>query len=131
LLISFNKDLTKIPKRVIGSMISLKVLDLSGTSLKSLPNSVGCLKQLVFMSLVNTPIKTLPASLTNLVNLEILNLHRRSITELPNGLDKLASLKFLDVANCKDLQYLPSENGPAKQKTKSIEQRNGFNRTAE
>ena len=90
LIISFNKDLTKIPKRVIGSMISLKVLDLSDTTLKSLPNSVGCLKQLVFMSLVNTPIKTLPASLTNLVNLEILSLHGSSITELPNGLHKLA-----------------------------------------
>jgi Leucine-rich repeat (LRR) protein len=105
---SFKKDLTKIPKRVIGSMISLKVLDLDYTTLKSLPNSVGCLKQLVFMSLVNTPIKTLPASLTNLVNLEILNLNGSSITELPNGLHKLASLKFLDVENCKDLQYLPS-----------------------
>jgi len=102
-----NKDLTQIPKRVIGSMISLKLLDLSSTTLKSLPNSVGCLKQLVYLDLAYTPIKTLPASLTNLVNLEILILSGSGITELPNGLHMLASLKCLKVRNCKDLQYLP------------------------
>lgn len=74
----------------------------------SLPDSVGCLKQLVCMDLSDTPIKALPQSLTNLVNLEILDLTDSSITELPYGLHKLASLKFLDLRLCKDLQYVPS-----------------------
>lgn len=107
LVMMFNKDFTVIPKRVMGSMVSLKVLNLRRTSLKSLPDSVGCLKQLVWMDLSYTPIKTLPQSFTNLVNLEILSLNGSSITELPYGLHKLASLKFLDLMYCKDLQYVP------------------------
>jgi hypothetical protein len=44
LLMDGNKDLTKNPKRVIGSMLSMKVLNLSGTSTRSFPESVGYLK---------------------------------------------------------------------------------------
>lgn len=107
LVVMFNKHFTVIPKRVMGSMVSLKVLNLSGTSLKSLPDSVGDLKQLVHMNLGETLIKALPDSLTNLINLQILTLAGTSITELPYGLHKLASLKFLDLMGCKDLQYVP------------------------
>ena len=38
-----GNNITEIPRKVIGSMISLKVLDLGGTSVESLPKSVGCL----------------------------------------------------------------------------------------
>lgn len=42
-----RNKLTVVPKKVIGSMISLNILDLSHTSLQPLPENVGCLKQLV------------------------------------------------------------------------------------
>jgi hypothetical protein len=107
LLMDGNKCLTKIPKRVIGSMVSLKVLDLSGTSVQSLPESVGSLKQLRCLLLSSMPINLLPASLTNLVNLEILDLSRSSITELPSDLHNLKSLRHLAMDKCDHLQYLP------------------------
>lgn len=106
LLMTGNSGLTQIPKKVIGSMISLQVLDLSGTSLQSLPESVGYLKHLVCLRLIGTPIKRLPGSFTDLVNLRILDLSFSSIRELPYRLDKLRSLAYLGLANCKDLHYL-------------------------
>jgi DNA replication protein DnaC len=106
LLISENRDL-KIPGRVIGSMKSLKFLDLSGTAVQSLPKSLGNLKQLVCLRLLWMPIKILPASLTTLVNLEILDLSFSDITELPSRLHKLTSLRYLGLSHCKDLKYLP------------------------
>lgn len=107
LLLDGNKDLTEIPKTVIGSMVSLKVLDLSGTSVQSLPGSLGCLKQLTCLMLSGMPINLLPASITNLVNLEILDLSRSSITELPAGLHNLKSLRYLGMDKCGHLKYLP------------------------
>eukprot|EP00253_Pinus_taeda_P034708 PITA_34708 len=102
-----NAYLTKFPGRVMKSMISLKLLSLSGTSVKSLSKTVGRLQQLVYLSLVDMPINKLPASLTNLINLEILVLSRSSITELPCDIYMLRSLRKLDIRGCKDLQYLP------------------------
>lgn len=106
LLLSGNKELSKISKTVIGSMKTLQVLDLSGTSLSSLPETVGDLKQLVCLRLRGLPIKSLPASLINLVNLEILELNESQIIELPSGIHKLRSLRCLDLHSCKNLEYL-------------------------
>lgn len=106
LLIGAN-NITKIPRKVIGSMISLKVLDLSGASVESLPKSVGHLKQLVCLRLRSAPIKRLPAAVTDLASLQILDLGDSGITELPCGIDKLRSLRYLDLSFCDDLQCLP------------------------
>lgn len=108
LLLRNNKDLTEIPKRVIGSMVSLKVLDLSWTSLHSLPDSLGCLKQLVCLRLSGVPLRRLPASVTNLVRLQILDLSYTSIAELPSRLDRLTSLRILRLNYCENLPCLPS-----------------------
>jgi disease resistance protein RPS2 len=106
-LLMAGNPLTEIPRKVIGSMISLKVLDLSHTSVQSLPESVGGLKQLVCLMLAGVPIKRLPASLTTLANLQILNLTRSSITELPSDIDRLRCLRYLSMYHCDDLQCLP------------------------
>lgn len=106
LLFSGNKEVSKIPKSVIGSMISLQVLELSWTSLSSLPETVGDLKQLVCLRLRGLPIRRLPASLINLVSLEILELNESNIIELPSGIHKLRSLRCLGLDCCKNLEYL-------------------------
>lgn len=106
LLFSGNKEVSKIPKSVIGSMISLQVLDFSWTSLSSLPETLGDLKQLVCLRLRGLPIKRLPASLINLVSLEILELNESNIIELPSGIHKLRSLRCLGLNCCKNLEYL-------------------------
>lgn len=107
LLMSGNADLREIPRKVIGSMVSLKVLDLSGTSLQSLPDSVGCLKQLVSLLLAGVPITRLPASVTELACLEVLAVGGSKITELPSDIHRLRSLRYLGLHNCKDLECLP------------------------
>jgi leucine-rich repeat protein SHOC2 len=100
-------QLTEIPRKVIGSMISLKVLDLSHTSVQSLPESVGCLKQLVCIILIDVPIKRLPASVTTLANLQILDLDESNITELPYDMNRLRCLRYLSMYHCDDLQCFP------------------------
>lgn len=107
LLLSGNPYLTKIPTRVIRSMISLKAFSLSGTSLKSLPKSIGCLEQLIYLGLRHMPINRLPASFTSLVNLEILDLSYSAIQELPSAIHMLRSLRKLSLEGCRDLQFLP------------------------
>jgi len=107
LLMNRNVKIPEIPRKVMGSMVSLKVLDLSVTSLKSLPESVGCLKQLLCLRLRYVPITRLPASLTNLVSLEVLDVSRSNITELPFNIHKLTSLKYLSLNGCNDLHCLP------------------------
>jgi disease resistance protein RPS2 len=106
-LIVGNNNITELPRRLMGGMISLTVLDLGFTSLPSLPDSVGRLKQLVFLNLTEVPITTLPPSLTNLVNLQILNLTGTRITALPYDIHKLISLRYLSLDRCSDLQCLP------------------------
>jgi hypothetical protein len=108
LLMTRNTAFKEIPKKVMGSMISLKILNLDNTSLQSLPESVGCLKQLVYLSLGGVAIKRLPASFTNLAALQILCLRGSKITELPSDLHRLRSLSFLNLNRCSDLKCLPS-----------------------
>lgn len=107
LLMAGNANLREIPRTVIGSMVSLKVLDLSWTPLQSLPDSVGYLKQLVSLLLVDVPITRLPASVTELGCLEVLEVCRSKITELPSDIHRLRSLRHLGLQNCEGLECLP------------------------
>ena len=88
-------------------MTSLKILDLNRTYLESLPQNLGCLKQLVYLNLAYVPIRRLPPSFTKLVNLQTLILSRSRITKLPSDIHKLRSLKCLSLNRCADLQCLP------------------------
>ncbi|XP_057832574.2 probable disease resistance protein At1g61300 [Cryptomeria japonica] len=108
LLLAGNTTLKEIPKEVIGSMTTLRVLDLSRTALQSLPKNVGCLKHLVCLILCSMPIKKLPYSIGTLRKLQILDLYQSEITELPSSISKLTSLQLLNVPSCQDLQCMPS-----------------------
>ncbi|GLJ28844.1 hypothetical protein SUGI_0568410 [Cryptomeria japonica] len=108
LLLAGNTTLKEIPKEVIGSITTLRVLDLSRTALQSLPKNVGCLKHLVCLVLCSVPIKKLPYSVGTLRKLQILDLYQSDITELPSSISKLTSLQLLNVASCQDLQCMPS-----------------------
>jgi Leucine-rich repeat (LRR) protein len=107
LLMARNTNFKEFPGKLMRRMTSLKILDLSDTSIKSLPESLGYLKQLVCLRLVGLPIKRLPTSLTNLVRLEILDLMKSGVTELPADLHKLTSLRCLHLRTCLHLQGLP------------------------
>ncbi|XP_057832579.2 probable disease resistance protein At1g61300 [Cryptomeria japonica] len=107
LLLAGNTSLTEIPKEVIESMTTLRVLDLSRTALQSLPKNVGSLKHLVCLRLCSVPIKKLPYSVGTLRNLQVLDLYQSDITQLPSSISQLTSLKILDVGSCKHLQCMP------------------------
>lgn len=75
LLLGGNRKLEEIPDRFWVSFMSLKVLDLSHTSIKALLTSVGELRQLEFLNLKGCKeLTVLPDSICNLSHLQFLNL---------------------------------------------------------
>ena len=74
----------------IGELKKLEVLNLSGNSIRILPDSIGDLTYLRELYLQGNPIQLLPETITNLKNLEILDLSdtlliTKSFTTLPSS----------------------------------------------
>lgn len=108
MLLSESKSLEDIPPRVIRTLTSIRVLDLGGTSIKTLPDTFGALKHLVFLRLARTPIEKLPDSITLLKKLQILDLsHCGQLSELPYGLHKMTCLMYLDLSFFQGVKYIP------------------------
>ncbi|XP_027100537.1 disease resistance protein RPM1-like [Coffea arabica] len=75
----------------------LKVLDLHGAELDSIPKQVFKLFHLRYLNLARTGVKIIPKSIGKLQNLEAINLEGTNVTELPVeilNLRKLRSLSF-------------------------------------
>ncbi|EXB38882.1 Disease resistance protein RPS2 [Morus notabilis] len=99
LLLQWNNGLNKISSGFFQFMSSLKVLDLSLTSLREIPESIGCLVELQHLDLSGTKLSTLPKELGNLGNLKHLDLQRTySLQDIPHkaisGLRQLRSLNL-------------------------------------
>ncbi|KAG4912959.1 hypothetical protein JHK84_053412 [Glycine max] len=77
----------------------LRVLDLSDSTCKTLPRSIGKLKHLRYFSIQNNPnIKRLPNSICKLQNLQFLSvLGCKELEALPKGFRKLISLRHLEI----------------------------------
>ncbi|URE10186.1 disease resistance RPP13-like protein 1 [Musa troglodytarum] len=76
----------------------LRVIDLSYTRIKELPNSIGQLKLLCYLGLRGSTIKRLPNSLGSLYYLQTLDLkYCTSLQELPNGIVNLINLRHLEL----------------------------------
>ena len=82
----------------VGQLAKLQTLDLSGTRIFALPESVGQLVNLQMLNLWNTPITALPESIGQLAMLQILNLSDTRITALPESVGQLAKLQILNLS---------------------------------
>lgn len=73
----------------------LRILDLEGAPVESLPDELPDLFYLRYLSLRNTRIDKLPKSLKKMMNLQTLDLKGTYVSQLPSGITKLESLRHL------------------------------------
>nr|POE93807.1 putative disease resistance protein [Quercus suber] len=117
----------------LGSVVGLKELKLSGTSIKELPSSIERLTSLTLLTLRDcknlvclpntiwsvkmgdsldlagcTIIDKLPKNLGNIEGLEKLDLSGIGIKEFPSSIERLTSLTNLTLRDCKNLVCLPN-----------------------
>ncbi|KAL4335050.1 hypothetical protein GQ457_07G039830 [Hibiscus cannabinus] len=98
LLLQWNNGLNHIPDDFFQSMTALRLLDLSFTSIRKIPVSIGELLELRHLNLTATKITTLPKELGSLAKLNHLNLLRTySLRKIPR--EAIAGLSELVVLN--------------------------------
>ncbi|XP_027099077.1 disease resistance protein RPM1-like [Coffea arabica] len=86
---------TFLSKFLHGDPKLLKVLDLDGAELDSIPKQVFKLFHLRYLSLNGTGVRIIPKSIGKLQNLEVLSLMETNVTELPMEILKLRKLRSL------------------------------------
>ncbi|XP_073005610.1 probable disease resistance protein At1g61300 [Typha latifolia] len=85
LMLQGNPGLEKICDGFFQFMPSLRVLDLSHTSIIELPSGIGSLTGLQYLDLYNTNIRLLPRELGSLSNLKFLLLSHMPLESIPRG----------------------------------------------
>ncbi|KAL4338701.1 putative disease resistance RPP13-like protein 1 [Arachis hypogaea] len=93
---SFRSDDENLMHGSIGKLIHLRYLDLSYTSIVTLPESLSCLYNLQTLKLRNCrKLKKLPSKMQNLVNLRHLDVFDTGLEEMPKKMSELKDLQFL------------------------------------
>ncbi|GLJ15336.1 hypothetical protein SUGI_0251500 [Cryptomeria japonica] len=108
LLLWNNLPLKSICEQFFNRLKHLCVLDLSQTSIKSLPKSIAKLTHLRFLNLSRTYIKKLPRCLSGLLRLQLLDVSWcEELTSLHSGISNNQSLLHLNVTGCKNMVRFP------------------------
>ncbi|KAL0729078.1 hypothetical protein Bca4012_025171 [Brassica carinata] len=96
----------------IGMLTSLEELDLSSTSLQSLPSSIRYLKNLQNLSLMHcASLSKIPDTINELRSLKKLFIYGSAGEELPLRLGSLPCLTDFSAGGCKLLKHVPSSIG--------------------
>lgn len=98
----------KIPDGLFSTMKELKVLDLTGLHLSSLPSSLQYLQNLQTLCLDHCVLEDIGA-IGQLNNLQVLSLCGSNIVQLPKEIGKLTHLRLLDLDNCPSLEVIPPD----------------------
>ncbi|XP_027099025.1 disease resistance protein RPM1 [Coffea arabica] len=93
---------TFLSKFLSGGPKLLKVLDLDGAELDSIPKQVFKLFHLKYLNLARTGVKIIPKSIGKLQNLEAINLVGTNVTELPVEILNLRKLRSLHLGGVGD-----------------------------
>ncbi|CAO2838234.1 unnamed protein product [Amaranthus hypochondriacus] len=114
LLLQRNCSLRTIPSSFFDSMSTLRVLNLSRTRIKSLPDSFSKLKCLQILLLRDCERLFVLPPIGLLKLLEVLDLQGTEVTHLPDSFNELASLKRLRISfygsmNHSEYKKLPSK----------------------
>ncbi|VVB15955.1 unnamed protein product [Arabis nemorensis] len=109
LLLQGNPLLEEVPMRFLQAFPTLRILNLSGTRMKSLP-SFSLLHLYSLHSLLLRECFNLEElhSLESLTNLEKLDLCGTHITEFPRGLESLKRFRHLDLSRTLHLENIPA-----------------------
>ena len=101
-------DSMKGIERLTRKYPNLRILDLRGNQLSSLPPEIGQLQHIEELSLQDNDLKTLPPEIGRLRKLRALALWGNQLTSLPAEIGQLQSLQHLGLNN-NDLTSLPAE----------------------
>ena len=108
-------DLGEVPPGVFSSFRYLRVLDLSGSGIKKLHDSISSFIFLRYHDLSNSHVETLPESVCCLYNLQVMNLSGcYNLIKLPSHTGKMSKLKHLIIIGCERLTQMPASIGNLK-----------------
>ncbi|KAF3790375.1 Disease resistance protein [Nymphaea thermarum] len=100
-----------IPDQSVGSLTNLEKLQVGG-ALRELPNAISNLTKLCELDLSGSNIELLPESIGFLQNMKILNLEDCKMLKcLPESIGSLTRLEELNLGHCDTLRVLPSSIG--------------------
>ncbi|XP_031478212.1 disease resistance protein RGA2-like [Nymphaea colorata] len=100
----------EIPRNLTTNFLHLRVLDLGGTNVTEIPESIGELLLLKYLK-ASRDTKSLPETIGKLCNLQTLDLFGTQISSIPVGILKLKGLRHLDLDNTRHLKHLPAGLG--------------------